>query len=84
MCEPAGPFYRLGPAWADHETSWDVLQEDVPEDETDVLYQLTTPSEATPSAPEDSSPQSLGLQGRDPLGQRACEWTSDWAGLTRS
>jgi hypothetical protein len=29
----------------------------------------------------DSSPPSLGPPGRDPSGKRACEWTSDWAGV---
>ncbi len=38
MCGPAGPFYGLGPVWADHETSWAVPPKDVPEDEPDVLY----------------------------------------------
>ncbi len=27
---------------------------------------------------------SLGPPGRDPSGERACEWTSGWAGVTRS
>ncbi len=34
----AGPFYGLGPAWADHETSRAVPPEEVLEDELDVLY----------------------------------------------
>jgi hypothetical protein len=34
---PAGPSRGLGPAWADHESSWAVPPEDVPEDEPDVL-----------------------------------------------
>ncbi len=37
MCGPAGPFYGLGPAWAEHETSWAVPQDDVPEDERALL-----------------------------------------------
>jgi hypothetical protein len=40
---PAGPFYGLGPAWADHQTSWAVQPEDVPEDEgrtNQLLYLL--------------------------------------------
>jgi hypothetical protein len=32
----------------------------------------------------DSSPPSLGPPGRDPSGERACEWTSGRAGVTRS
>ncbi len=32
----------------------------------------------------DPSPPSLGPPGRDPLGERACEWTSGWAGVTWS
>ncbi len=35
---PAGPFYGIGPAWADHKTSWAVPPEDVPKDETDMFY----------------------------------------------
>jgi hypothetical protein len=38
MCCPAGQFYWLGPALADHKTSWAVPSEDVLEDESDVLY----------------------------------------------
>jgi hypothetical protein len=40
-CGPAGPNRGRGPAWADNESSWAVLPENVPEDpadEPDVLY----------------------------------------------
>ncbi len=43
-CGPAGPSRGRGPAWADNESSWAVLPENVPEDwfvpadEPDVLY----------------------------------------------
>jgi hypothetical protein len=40
-CGPAGPYRGRGPAWADNESSWAVLPENVPEDpadEPDVLY----------------------------------------------
>jgi hypothetical protein len=37
-CGPAGPSRGLGPAWADHESSWAMLPEVVLEDEADVLY----------------------------------------------
>ncbi len=36
-CGPVGPSRELGPAWADHKSSWAVPQEDIPEDEPDVL-----------------------------------------------
>ncbi len=60
--------------------------EDLPEDEPDVLYYLTTLSEtATPSVPGDPSPQSLRPPGRNPSGSGPVSGPVAWAaGVTLS
>ena len=85
-CGPAGPNRGRGPAWADNESSWAVLPEYPagPGGRTRCALLTRYAFGDDTIGSRDSSPPSLGPPGRDPSGERACEWTSGWAGVTRS